>query len=452
VTTDRDLAADAQAIWRDGLAAVDSARLVESAVKVAGNQLRIGTHSIDLDSFRRLVVVGAGKAGAGMAHGLMRGLGPKICQAKKLVGWVNVPDDCADHLPLVRLFGARPPGENLPTDRVLQGTIEILNLVRGCAPDDLCVCLISGGGSALLEAPIPPVTLADQIALIELLSAGQANIRQLNTIRKHISQVKAGRLAAACSAPVFSLIISDVIGDPLDVIASGPTCVDPTTNRDALDILHDVDPDRALVAASVYDVLRQPTPEHAAPSELKHVHHLVVGNIATAIRAAAKRAEALGYRTEYTIPNTLEGPVEEVAQSLTQRLLAPTGDDGLCAWIEGGEPVVRLAPSANRGLGGRNQQLILEVAARLMATPSISHQFCVLSGGTDGEDGPTDAAGALLTSESLAEAKRRGMDAAPFLNRNDSYHFFQPLGGLVRTGPTHTNVCDLRVALTAERG
>jgi hydroxypyruvate reductase len=442
------LVADALAVWRAGVVAVDSQRLVRRAVQVSDETLRVGSESLALDRIRRIVVVGAGKAGAGMAAGLLDSLGPRLCRDKHVCGWVNVPDDCARELPGVRVFPARPPGQNLPTPQVLDGTREILKLVQGCAPNDLCIGLISGGGSALLDLPVPPVSLADQIALIEHLSAARANIQQLNLVRRRLSLVKGGRLAAACAAPFVVLIISDVLGDPLDVIASGPTVPDSGSAAAALETLREFDPDRGRIPATIYEALSG-SPRPAVTAErLRHVRNFVIGNLGVAIEAAAEHARSLGYSTGVHIPMALEGLAEDVGRKLAARIGEQCAARQPTAWIEGGEPVVRLAPPEQRGLGGRNQQVILALAEALGSGPPLASSFCAISGGTDGEDGPTDAAGAWLDSETLGRAAALGLVPHQYLSRNDAYHFFEPLGTLLRTGPTHTNVCDLRVVLS----
>lgn len=396
-----------------------------------------------------MVVVGAGKAGAGMAEGFLAALGDDIARTKGVTGWVNVPDDCAGSLPGIELFAARPPGENVPTERVIYGTRKIMDLVRSCEPNDLCVCLISGGGSALLESPAPPVTLRELIALTEHLSAQRANIRQLNAVRKQISQVKGGRLAAACRAPLVTLIISDVLGDPLDVIASGPTVAAADTAEDALEILREFDPGEGHVAGSIYAALRTSPAPPIVPSQLAHVHNVVVGNLRIAIKTAHDRARALGYESDFRVPTSLEGLADRIGCGLVDSLRQLDLLPGPQAWIEGGEPVVQLVDADRRGKGGRNQQVILAAAAALSASASpLQKNFCLLSGGTDGEDGPTDAAGAWLDNDSLDAARRLGLNPCHYLERNDGYHFFDPLGTLLRTGPTRTNVCDLRIVLS----
>ncbi|MEX0866412.1 MAG: glycerate-2-kinase family protein, partial [Pirellulales bacterium] len=215
---------DALAIWQAGLDAVRSERLIAENVSLEKNLLKIGDDSFDLDSVGRIAVVGGGKAGAGMAAAVEAVLGEALLKRHDVTGWVNVPDDCVRPLARIKLHGGRPAGVNEPTAAGAAGAAEILRIVESLAPRDLCLCLLSGGGSALLPAPCKGVTLEDKIALVRYLSGAGANIEELNTVRKQLSAIKGGRLARRCRAGrLISLIISDVIGDPLDMIASGPT-------------------------------------------------------------------------------------------------------------------------------------------------------------------------------------------------------------------------------------
>ena len=235
--SNEQLREDALAIWRAGLAAVDSERLVRDHVVIAGKLVVIEDLPLSLDDYDRIVVVGAGKAGAGMAAGLERILAEWFLAAKAtrtVSGVVNVPADCVRPLRWITLHAARPPGMNEPTEAGVTGTNKILQLVASLTPRDLCFCLLSGGGSALLPAPLPGISLADKQAVTKHLSAAGANIRELNTVRKQLSRIKGGGLARACHAGrIITLIISDVLGDPLDVIASGPTVDDSATPEDA---------------------------------------------------------------------------------------------------------------------------------------------------------------------------------------------------------------------------
>ncbi len=221
------LRSDALAIWLSGVAAVRAERLIKQALRVEGPTLLIGRKrevQLDLNRIRRIAVVGAGKAGAGMAAAVEEVLGERLMAEKQLAGWVNVPADCVRPLKRIKLHAARPPGVNEPRPEGVAGTEEILRLAGALGPEDLCLCLISGGGSALMPAPAEGITLQDKLEVTRYLSAAGANIEQLNTVRKQLSRVKGGGLARACrSRTLVALILSDVLGDPLDVIASGPT-------------------------------------------------------------------------------------------------------------------------------------------------------------------------------------------------------------------------------------
>ena len=456
--SEEQLRRDAIAIWTAGVDAVRGDRLVRENVHNNGRWLQVCDEVIDLDSVDRIVVVGTGKAGSGMAAGLEQALGASLITSKSVTGWVNVPADCVQPLQSITLHAARPSGENEPTLEGVHGTREILSLVGGLGARDVCFCLISGGGSALLPAPIDGVTLAAKQAVTKHLSSAGANIKQLNTVRKQLSRIKGGGLARACGAgKLIALIISDVLGDPLDIIASGPTVPDPSTPEEALEILQQFDTSRSIVPESVFDRLRsKPQSPHSTASpdgqvtSSCEVKNLVLGNNAVAVDAAGRKAEQLGYSYVMQANSTLEGQADEIGQQHADRAMQMRHGTGPDCLITGGEPVVTLIDEARRGRGGRNQQLVLAALDRLTLQTGESTDrqlkgIVLLSGGTDGEDGPTDAAGALLDSSSMNAARRHKLDIRDHLLRNDAYHFFQPIGGLLKTGPTHTNVCDIRV-------
>ena len=438
-------------IWTAGLKAVQADTLVQRWVRVTQRQIEFGVPTeltLDLASVCKIVVVGAGKAGAGMAAGLENAIPEEVAQAKQLTGWVNVPNDCVRPTRWIHLHGARPTGCNEPTPQAVYGTERILELVQQLEPSDLCICLLSGGGSALLPAPIAGITLEDKQAVTRFLSAAGANITELNTVRKQLSRIKGGGLLRYCRAGwVVSLIISDVLGDPLDVIASGPTVPDTATPQDALEILNKYHAREAGLPKEIFHILERKAAtcgEHIEPQS--QVFNFVIGNNRTAVNAAAARARELGYQVEAESAAKLEGPAEEVGRELAKAALEMIAASGPRCRISGGEPVVRLAPPEIRGLGGRNQQLVLAAAEFLWET--MPPEVIILSAGTDGEDGPTDAAGAFVDRAVIEQAKKLGFSPSDFLSRNDAYHFFEPLGALLRTGPTHTNVCDVRVVLT----
>lgn len=429
----------ARAIWQAGVDAVRPELLVRRALA-----------ELDLPRMLagagRVLVVGGGKAGAAMAAATENALS---AFSVPLEGLVNVPADCVRPLQFVYLHVARPAGSNQPTAAGVEGTQRILDLVRSAGPDDVVLCLLSGGGSALLPAPADGITLADKQHLTQLLHACGATINEMNAVRKHLSAIKGGRLAQAFRGrALYSLIISDVIGDPLDAIASGPTAADPTTFAAALAVLDKYHLlDRVPVAA------RHHLEAGAAgrlPETLKtlpaNVHNHIIGNNAQSLAAAQQQAQKMGYRVLNLGP-FIEGETLSVATALAgiARAIRANGQPlapPVCI-LSGGETIVTL--SEHHGLGGRNQEFVLAALAHL--GPAGMSNVAILSGGTDGEDGPTDAAGALADETTWAKAEQLGLSPAAFLQRHDAYHFFQPLDGLLLTGLTQTNVMDLRVML-----
>jgi glycerate-2-kinase len=339
----------------------------------------------------------------------------------------------------------------------------MLKLVGSLTTADLCLVLISGGGSALLPAPVAGITLGDKLVLTRYLSAAGANIAELNTVRKQLSEIKGGGLARRCRAGMLvSLSISDVLGDPLDTIASGPTVPDTSTPAAALEVLARFGAiDRNLAPSAVLH-LRQKAASRAqipgasgmgvdsgrATPPSCRVHNVVIGNNALAVDAAGIAAEQLGYSHAMIVATELEGPVEEIGRHLARMAMQMRDTGGPNCLVSGGEGTVALAPESLRGKGGRNQQLVLAALDELLKHDAArGRRIAILSAGTDGEDGPTDAAGAWLDQKTIEESQRRGLDPADYLRRNDAFHFFEPLGALLRTGPTHTNVCDVRVVV-----
>ncbi len=439
------LRSDALSIWQAAVQAVRSDLLVREHVRVAENALHIAGEAIPLVAGSRIIVVGAGKAGAGMAAGIEEALGPALARRAGLTGWVNVPADCVQRRTFIHLHPARPAGANEPTTEGEAGARKILELICGATENDLVIALISGGGSALLPLTVEGITLEDKLAVTRFLSAAGAPIDDLNTVRKQLSRIKGGGLARACRAGrLVTLIISDVLGDPLDVIASGPTVQDTTRPADARRILERYGAREAGISERVFTALSARDEERLDAPRCRVSNH-IIGNNATAVAAAAEAARGLGYVVESESAAASEGAAEPIGVQLAERAIAMHEDERETCFISGGEPTVTLVDAAQRGRGGRNQQLVLAAVERLWLEPRRT--LAILSGGTDGEDGPTDAAGAVADERLMQAARERGLDPGSFLRRNDAYRFFEPLGGLIKTGPTHTNVCDVRVVL-----
>ncbi len=430
------LRADALAIWHAAVEAVRPARLMgePSADLIAA-----------LESAHRILVVGAGKAGAAMAEAFENSLGNLL---DKVTGFVNVPAEAVRPLKRIQLHAARSMGSNHPTAAGMVGSEEMLELFRTAGPNDVGVCLLSGGGSALLPAPAG-ITLVDKQAVTKQLHACGATIHEMNAVRKHLSRIKGGRLAQAFTGrELFSLIISDVVGDPLDVIASGPTAADPSTFADALAVLDRYDLRASAPPSAIAHLERGVAGD--VPETLKvlsaKVHNRIVGNNAIALLAATARAESLRYHI-LNFGSFIEGETRLVAKTFAGIVRSIRANEGpmrppACLLI-GGETTVRL--TADSGKGGRNQEFVLALLNEL--GPIEMENVVALSGGTDGEDGPTDAAGALADQSTWPALHQHRLDPTRHLNRHDAYPLFDAIDGLIRTGLTHTNVMDVRVVL-----
>ncbi len=446
--TERRLRDDALAIWKAGVDAVEAGRLVRGALRVDDDAVVVsgakGEEWFMLHTAKRIAIVGAGKATTAMARAAQEALGTEILAAKQVTGWVNVPDATVEKLSHIHVHGARKLPDNRPTAEGVAGSKEILAIAQSLDAGDYLIVLLSGGGSALLPLPVDGVTLEDKLAVTKLLQERGATINEMNCVRKHLSQIKGGRLAQATKANVITLIVSDVVGDPLDVIASGPTAPDPTTFAGACSVLekHEL---LSRAPASVLDHLDagcrgvfEETPDVLGQS----VDNFVIGNNDSARRAAANHARVLGYQTIDL--GIVDGDTQSAARGTAAAILETHGKlSARTCFIDGGETTVNLGNAP--GKGGRNQEFALAVLDALGANGLAG--VCVLSGGTDGEDGPTDAAGAFVDEDIARAAVAKGLDPAEFLRRHDAYNFFDPIGGLIRTGPTNTNVMDLRVVL-----
>ena len=437
----RALRAAARAILDAAIAAGDARRLTREALAPSRGPLTVGNRAIDLARVRRVLIVGAGKASGAMAEAAEEVLGDRVAG-----GLVAVKAAQGARTRRVRVVEA---GHPLPDARGEAAAVEILGIAAAAGADDLVLCLVSGGGSALLPLPVSGLALEEKQRVTRLLLEAGATINELNAVRKHLSRLKGGQLArAAVPAPVVALLLSDVIGDPLDVIASGPTAPDPTTFGDALAVLDGFDlRSRAPAAARSYLEAgargeRSETPKPGDPV-FDRVSNVVIGNNELVAAAAAAEARRRGY-APVVLTRSLQGEAREVARAFVAvleevaRSGRPVGRPA-CV-IAAGETTVTVRGA---GKGGRCQEFCLALAARVASFPDV----LVLGAGTDGTDGPTEAAGALVDWTTLARGRARGLDARAFLADNDAYAFFAALGDLVTTGPTGTNLMDLYLGL-----
>jgi len=408
-------------IFHAALRAADPVQAVLRHVQREKEILIAGGRRYDLSAFRNVYVIGAGKASARMALAVERLLGKRITG-----GLINAP-----YAIKLRRIEINEAGHPIPDRRGVAGARRIAQIASEAGADDLIICLISGGASALLPLPAPPITLAEKQKTTRLLLHCGANIHEINCVRKHLSSIKGGQLARlAYPATLLTLILSDVIGDDLDVIGSGPTVPDRTTLADA----------RAICARYGIEIELPASRETPKPKDraFRKSHHVLVGSNALAVEAAAEEAKRLGYTRILSTP--VQGEAREAARIYASiarkiRTLGRPVKPPACV-ISGGETTVTVR---GNGLGGRNQEFALAAAIEIAGLPNT----VILSAGTDGTDGPTDAAGAIADGSTIA----RGPNAAAFLANNDSYHYFEALGDLIKTGPTGTNVADIQLIL-----
>lgn len=434
---------DALAIFRAALVAADPKQAIYRHVNfdTATSVLRVRDKKYRLDRFRRVFVVGAGKASANMAVAVEKLLGKRI-----ELGLINTK---YGHLSALRRIDLNECGHPVPDEAGVRGAREIARIVESAGAEDLVICLVSGGASALLPSPAGALTLENKQGTTRLLLECGANIHEINTVRKHISAIKGGQLAAlAYPATVVSLILSDVIGDDLDVIGSGITAPDRSTFQDALGIL-----ERYQLLDRVAPEIRNhlqcaksetPKADHPAFSRTQNV---VVGSNDLALQAAAVEAKNLGYRA-FVLSSFIEGETRDVARvhaAIAKQIHAARQPVKPPACIiSGGETTVTLKGS---GKGGRNQEFVLAGALDIAGLPDTA----ILSAGTDGTDGPTDAAGAVCDGRTVERSAKKHLDARKHLDNNDAYPFFEVLGDLIRTGPTGTNVMDVRLLLMGRK-
>jgi hydroxypyruvate reductase len=450
-----ELRARALPVLAAAIQAVDPYTAVRRALSRTGELLQLGDHSYDLARIDRVLVVGAGKAGAPMARAVEDVLGERLT-----AGQLNVK---RGHVEPTRLVQLHEAGHPIPDNDGLEGTARIVALVESAGARDLVLCLISGGGSALLQLPAEGISLADTQQVTDLLLRAGATINELNAVRKHLSRVTGGQLARlARPARVASLLLSDVVGNPPDVIASGPTAPDHSTFADAVAILERFDlwPEVGASGAGATSLVGErhsslpisvvarleagrrgqlPETPKADDPLFQSVQNVVVASNELAALAALAEAERRGFRA-LLLSTFVEGEAREVGRVVAglAREVAAAGRPlpRPCCLVLGGETTVTVH---GQGLGGRNQELALSAAPKLDGVQDV----LVVGLATDGNDGPTDAAGAVADGTTMARARALALDPYDYLARNDSYHFFEPLGDLLLTGPTNTNVNDL---------
>jgi hydroxypyruvate reductase len=442
---DLDLRALAAQLQHAALAAVDPAEAVYHFMSRVGDHVLIEHQSYPLRNYDHVYLIGAGKAAVAMADAASEVLGDQLSGGVIITKYRHLDRSLPDRL---RVHEA---GHPVPDENSVSATRDLAALLHSVTTRDLVICLISGGGSALMTLPAEGITLSDLQTITQLLLRAGATIQQINTIRKHLDTIKGGGLARlANGAAIATLLLSDVIGDDLSVIASGPTVPDPSTFADAWRVIEQFGlPNR--LPAPVRDRLRRgaagetaDTPKPGDPL-FDRVQTVIIGSNAQAAQAAESLAKQLKFNT-LLLSTQLQGEAREAAQfaaAIAKEIAMYNRPIPKPAClILGGETTVTVKGS---GLGGRNQEIALAAAIALDGLPKT----LIAALGTDGTDGPTDAAGALATGETIRRAQLIGLEARAYLIDNDSYHFFQALGDLILTGPTGTNVNDLLLVLVA---
>ncbi len=441
----KEMRKEAEKIFRASVERADPYEAVRKFVRLQNGRLSLGREDrpdleLELNRFNHVFVVGGGKATAPMAKALEDLLGTRIDK-----GLINVKHGFGETLSRTEIVEA---GHPMPDESGVIGTKKILGLLEQADEKDLVFSLISGGGSSLLPAPVKEVSLREKQEVTERLLECGAAIEEINTLRKHISFSKGGQMArAAFPATIVNLMLSDVVGDRMDVIASGPFVPDPSTFKDACEIISKY---HLSIPESVREYLAKglnggapETPKEGAPL-FRKVHNFIIGSNILALEAAKEAAEAMGYGC-LILSSMVEGETRQVAKvhAAVAKEILHTGHPlprPACI-ISGGETTVTIQ---GKGLGGRNQEFCLASALEITGMPE---RVVVLSGGTDGNDGPTSAAGAIIDPLTVKRGSGLGLHAANFLNNNDSYHFFEKTDELLVTGPTNTNVMDVRLVL-----
>lgn len=432
---------DAIRIFNQGLKAVDPKTCIKRHCRINSHFLTVKDRQFDLDQFDAIWVLGAGKAAASMGAAIEEILGDRIAQ-----GLVIVKYDHVEQLNHIKIVEA---GHPIPDENGLTGSRQLLDMTEKADEKTLVINLISGGGSALMALPADGLSLTDKQEITQVLLQCGATIHEINTIRKHLSGIKGGRLAASVyPATMICLALSDVVGDDLDIISSGPGVGDPSTFDSCLDIIKKYGIE-AQVPENVFSYLEKGTkglvPETPKPGDdiFRKVYHTIVASNLEALLSSEQMAGELGYQT-LVLSALIEGETKDVAgvHTAIARQVKMSGHPlktPACI-LSGGETTVTLH---GNGKGGRNQEFAL---ACVNTIQGIEH-IVVLSGGTDGTDGPTDAAGAVVDHTTFQRAVNAGLSPEAYLTDNNAYPFFDRTGDLIKTGATKTNVMDLRIIL-----
>ena len=429
-------------IFNSALSAADPYNAVKRAIRIEGDQLLAGEEAYDLRNYERVLAVGAGKGTALMAQAVEDVFGDRIDDGVIIVKYGHTRP-----LNRIREIEASHP---LPDEAGVKGTEEIIETLKDVDEKTLIICLLSGGGSALLVSPAEGISLKDKQMTTDILLKAGTSIDELNAVRKHLSRVKGGRLASiAYPATVITLILSDVIGDRLDVIASGPTVPDRSTFMDTVKVIEKYNLVKKLpnnVLSMLLDGIAGKLPDTPKAGEdcYKKGSAVIVGSLRQAINAARNAANKLGFDTEI-VTDKLQGEAREAAVYLADlaKMVRSSRKGGkpMCL-LSGGETTVNVKGS---GKGGRNQEFALAFALEIEGVDGIT----LLSAGTDGTDGPTDATGAIVDGETIHFARKLGVDPEKYLENNDSYNFFKKIdeGHHLITGPTGTNVMDVQIIM-----
>lgn len=431
--TDHPFGVEVGRILGAALRAVHPALLLSSRVLLDGGELRVANKTYPLTSYHKIILIAIGKASLAMTHAWFSL--PNMPESQTGIVVTKQAMTVTDKaLALSVVEGGHP----IPDERSLQAGQRIRELLTGLRADDLVVCLISGGGSALATLPPPGVTLHDVQMMTDALLRCGAAITEINIVRRHLDCLKGGGLARlAFPAQVLTLILSDVLGNSLEAVASGPTAPDPTTKQDALAVLERYGLQKTLPRALLDAFLETPKP---GDEVFTRVQNVVIGSNRDALQAALRQAELEGFHS-VLLCDDLQGEAREAARALCRALRGVHERDvpvpRPACLIAGGETTVTLGDS--KGRGGRNQELALAAVNELAGLPDV----LLIALATDGEDGPTDAAGAVVNGKTAQRARDLGLDVDIILQRHDSYAFFTTLGDAIRIGPTGTNVNDL---------